>query len=150
MRPSLSPHILSVVALGLACTGLVSSAVAQVPTRASCALPADGADEATIDVFFHPAGLPSSIGLVIPNPRLVPGKNPQPSGNGDPGGGDPPTYPGGDPDGGDPGGGDPGSDPPGVGTPPPTNHHPEPATLISALLGAGTLGLFGWRRRRQG
>jgi hypothetical protein len=35
---------------------------------------------------------------------------------------------------------------PGSGT---VTHHPEPATLISGLVGAGLLSIVGWRRRRQ-
>jgi hypothetical protein len=39
--------------------------------------------------------------------------------------------------------------PPGPPTPPPPHNTPEPATLVSALLGAGVLGLFTLRRRNR-
>lgn len=137
MRPSLSRLILSIAVL----SG-VASAFAQASTsgQPSSAPPAE-----QIDVLFHPLSL--RIGLVIPfvgTPPSYPGNNP---GGGDPGGGDPG---GGDPGGGDPGDGDPGDDddPPDSGGPP-THHQPEPATLLSALLGAGTLTWYGWRKRRR-
>lgn len=37
----------------------------------------------------------------------------------------------------------------GRGTPPPVQNAPEPTTLLSGMLGAGLLGLFGWRRRTK-
>ncbi|MDW8266056.1 MAG: PEP-CTERM sorting domain-containing protein [Gemmataceae bacterium] len=63
--------------------------------------------------------------------------------NNPPPGGDPP---GGGPPGGDPPGGDPPGDPPGGGEVP-SGHAPEPATWVSAVLGAGLLGLMARRRR---
>jgi hypothetical protein len=32
---------------------------------------------------------------------------------------------------------------------PPINHAPEPATLVTALVGSGILGFFAWRRRQH-
>lgn len=142
MRPTLSRLILSTAML---CG--VASAFARASTSGQPSAP-PAADQ--IDVLFHPLTL--RIGLVIPfvgKPPSYPGNNP---GGGDPGGGDPGGGDpgGGDPGGGDPGGGDPGDDddPPDSGDPP-THHQPEPATLISALVGAGTLSWYGWRKRRR-
>jgi uncharacterized membrane protein YgcG len=92
------------------------------------------ADSDCLDLFFHPLGLSTSLGVFVwtgDPPGYPSSGNGNNSGGGDPGGGDPS---GGDPSGGDPGGGDP-------------SGAPEPATLLSAVVGAGLLGVFGWRRR---
>jgi hypothetical protein len=88
---------------------------------------------AALVVMFFPPGYPTSSPHVAPPPP--------PGGGGDPG--PPPRNPG-DPGG---GGGNDGGGGGGGGDGPPADN-PEPATLISGLLGSSLLGLFAWWRRQ--
>jgi len=104
--------------------------------------PSDAVAETSImDVLFHPIGLAPALTIFSPHAA---GKS---SGSGNNGGTSPsgnlPGYPTGSQgsNGGDP---QSGSSPSGN---PPLNHTPEPATLVSGLIGVGLLGLARWRRR---
>ena len=96
----------------------------------------------TLDVFFYPLAVALLLGELphdfSPAPLVYPSDpgDPKPTGDPPPSGGDPP-----------PSGGNP---PPSGGNPPPTvKNTPEPATLISGMIGAGLVGLVGWRRRKR-
>jgi hypothetical protein len=117
-----------------------SCAHAATPSTAETSRP-DSTDDQSLEVFFHPIGLSSAIGLIVPNPDPNSGSsvnypNGTSGGNGNDGGSG-----GNGGNGSGPGGGNPSS-----GSP---NGTPEPATLLSAAIGAGMLGLYGWRRRRS-
>lgn len=131
MRLSLSRPIIAVVTFGVLAIALAPRARADDPSP----------DPQTLDVFCHPLGLAMGPGVFIPTLSSSNHTNQGNNGNSD----DPPDYP----DDGLPDDVDPGTDHPGGATPPPLHHNPEPSTLVSALLGIGSLGVFGWRRRRR-
>jgi hypothetical protein len=124
MRRFRSICALLVVTLALMPAIFAPCAMAACP-RICLKTPQPAAEDDRLDVFFYPLGLTTGIGLFIPS--LSP---------------DPPGYPQG---GSSSGGGNTGGGGSTGGTPTGT---PEPATVISAVLGASLLGLFGWRRRR--
>jgi hypothetical protein len=112
----------------------------------------DGGAASTLDVLFHPLGLAPALMIFSPYAASTSsGSGDSGSGNsgnnGTSGSGDPPGYPpgsqGSGSTGGDPqsGGAHPSGNPPVQGT-------PEPATVLSGLIGVGLLGLARWRKRR--
>jgi hypothetical protein len=135
---------IALVATWLAAPAACPTTRGRTPAAQLSGAAATDADDQGLDLLFHPPGLALAVGVFIVNPDpassnaqgtiTYPGGGSNNGGNGGNGGTGGNGSSGGS--GSSPGGGNP-------------HGAPEPATLVSGILGASLLSLFGWRRRRQ-